>query len=96
MQRSGEMVREHSAKLSLLLTMFFLAVGAFAQPQYEVVDLTELYGDRFTPEDINNSGVIGGHVRISSSQEQACVIENGQLQYLPKVDGHYWFLTDLA
>jgi probable HAF family extracellular repeat protein len=73
-----------------------LAVGAFAQPQYEVVDLTELYGDRFTPEDINNSGVIGGHVRIFSSQEQACVIENGQLQYLPKVDGHYWFLTDLA
>ena len=74
------MVREHSARLSLFLTMFFLAVGALAQPQYEVVDLTELYGDRFTPEDINNNGVIGGHIRISPSKEQAVVIEDGRLR----------------
>jgi probable HAF family extracellular repeat protein len=90
------MIRAVLARLYLSLAVILVAAGAFAQPQYEVVDLSELYGDRFTPEDINTSGVIGGHVRISSSQEQACVIENGQLQYLPKVDGHYWFLTDLA
>jgi uncharacterized membrane protein len=90
------MIRAVLARLYLSLAVILVAAGAFAQPQYEVVDLTELYGDRFTPEDINNNGVIGGSVRMAPSQSQACIIENGQLRYLPKVDGRYWFLTDLA
>jgi hypothetical protein len=45
-----------------------LVVVAAAQRQYEVVDLTKQFGEELTAVDINNSGVVVGHMRLSSTQ----------------------------
>ena len=67
-----------------------VAVG-WAQPQYEVVDLTKQFGEEFSARDINNAGVVVGSMRLTFSQSQACVIENGKLTMLPMYQGkHSW------
>ena len=87
------MGRVRSGRFSLLVMMILWVAAAFAQPQYEVVDLTELYGDRFTPTDINNHGVIGGNIGLNS---KACIVQDGVLRLLPGYNGQPWYLTDLA
>jgi probable HAF family extracellular repeat protein len=69
-----------------------VAVQGWAQPQYEVVDLTKMFGEEFTAVDINNNGVVVGHMRLNASQDQACIIQNGKLIMLPKYQGkHSWY-----
>lgn len=63
---------------------------------YEVIDLTEMFGERFLANDINDQGVVGANIRLNDHQNQACVVENGQLRMLPKYMGHPWGLSDLA
>ncbi|MDQ2986939.1 MAG: hypothetical protein M3R13_09510 [Armatimonadota bacterium] len=78
-----------------IFTGFVLAAvftGAAAQPQYEVVDLTKMFGEELTAVDINNNGVVVGHMRLSSTEYQACIIENGKLTMLPMYQGvHDWY-----
>jgi probable HAF family extracellular repeat protein len=68
------------------------AVIGWAQPQYEVVNLTKMFGEDFTAMDINNSGVIAGSMFIDFQTTQACVVQNGKLTMLPMYQGkHDWY-----
>jgi len=83
-------------KLCCLLVSL-AACSAWAQPQYEVVDLTKMFGDELTAVDINNSGVVVGHMRLNPSQDQACVIQNGKLTMLPMYLGvHPWYALAIS
>ena len=67
------------------------AVG-LAQPQYEVVNLTKMFGEDFTALDINNNGVIAGMMFIDFQTTQACIVQNGKLTMLPMYQGkHDWY-----
>jgi uncharacterized membrane protein len=74
-----------------------LAALAAAQPQYEVVDLTKMFGTDFTAVDINNYGAVVGHMRLTHSTDQACVIQNGELTMLPMYQGiHPWYAIGIG
>jgi len=75
----------------LVPLLALIASAAFAQPQYEVVDLTAIYGQGFTAESINDSGVIGGNYF-----GRACIAYNGKLTMLPKWKGEDWRLQDFG
>jgi probable HAF family extracellular repeat protein len=69
-----------------------LAAACFAQPQYEVVDLTKQYGEDFTALAINNHGTIAGSMFIDFQTTQACLVQNGKLEMLPMYQGkHDWY-----
>ena len=68
-----------------------IAGQALSQPQYEVVDLTAIYGQGFAAVSINDSGVIGGNYF-----GRACIAQNGKLTMLPKWKGEDWSLQDFA
>ncbi len=74
-----------------------LAAAAAAQPQYEFVDLTKQFGEELTAVDINNNGVVVGHMRLNASQDQACTIQNGKLTMLPMYQGiHPWYAIGIG
>ena len=68
-----------------------IAGQALAQPQYEVVDLTAIYGQGFEAVSINDSGVIAGNLF-----GRACIAFEGKLTMLPKWKGEDWSLQDFA
>jgi len=68
-----------------------LAAQALSQPQYEVVDLTAVYGQGFEAVSINDSGVIGGNF-----VGRACIAYDGKLTMLPKWKGGDWTLQDFG
>ncbi len=76
----------------MLVPMLALsASAAFSQPQYEVVDLTAIYGQGFEAVSINDSGVIAGNLF-----GRACVADGGKLTMLPKWKGEDWRLLDFG
>jgi probable HAF family extracellular repeat protein len=51
-----------------------------------------MFGEEFTAVDINNGGTVVGHMRLTPSTDQACMVENGKLSMLPMYQGiHPWY-----
>ncbi|MDQ2987301.1 MAG: hypothetical protein M3R13_11405 [Armatimonadota bacterium] len=82
---------------ALIVSALFAATSvAVAQPRYEVIDLTELFGQFFFPSNINNAGQIGASI-AQTGPSQACVVEPDlTLRSLPHYKGLTWGMTELA
>ncbi len=92
----NKLKEERMSRICLTALVASIFGAATAQPQYEVVDLTKIFGEEFSARAINNQGVVAGSMRLNHFQSQACVIENGKLTMLPRYKGkHPWYAIDI-
>ena len=70
----------------LLLLSIIAPAWTWAQPSYELVDLSQRYGTSFSAVSIGDDGII-----LGTKSGMACIADRGRLQFFPRFEGRNWY-----